>query len=94
MPVDDALISHLGKLARLELTPESRANLGADLDKILAMVEKLSELDLEGVAPLTHLGDDGQPPRPDRVAHELSREQALENAPDHDGTFFRVPRVI
>ncbi len=94
MPIDDALLSHLGKLARLELTPESRANLGTDLDKILAMVEKLSELDLEGVAPLTHVGDGGQPPRTDRVAHELSRDQALENAPDQDGTFFRVPRVI
>ncbi len=94
MQIDDALISHLEKLARLRLAPEERERLRGDLNNILAMVEKLQELDLDGVEPLTYISEEVNVLRPDRVQGQVSREEALRNAPDTDGTFFRVPKVI
>ncbi|MEM6397868.1 MAG: Asp-tRNA(Asn)/Glu-tRNA(Gln) amidotransferase subunit GatC [Bacteroidota bacterium] len=96
MIVDDALISRLADLAKLAPNAEERERLRADLEKILAMVDKLSELDLEGVEPLQYLGETEQKLREDQVNHQLARENALANAPqtDPEGQFFRVPKVI
>ena len=58
------------------------------------MVEKLNDLDVEGVEPLVYLNDAINRMREDQVANQVSREEALQNAPDQDGTFFRVPKVI
>ena len=94
MQIDDALISHLEKLARLRLAPDERERLRGDLNNILAMVEKLQELDLDGVEPLTYISEAVNVLRPDQVQGQVSREEALRNAPDTDGVFFRVPKVI
>ncbi|WP_116127918.1 Asp-tRNA(Asn)/Glu-tRNA(Gln) amidotransferase subunit GatC [Lewinella sp. IMCC34183] len=94
MTVDDALVLRLADLAKLEL-PEARVQqLRGDLTRILDMVEKLNELDLDGVEPLRYVTEVERVLRPDRVGEHLDRERALSNAPDHDGAFFRVPRVI
>lgn len=94
MKTDRALISHLEHLARLELSEAEREALMLDLDKILAMVEKLQELDLEGVEPKVYLNEAPNPLRPDEVAGQSSREEALRNAPEHDGVYFLTPKVI
>ena len=96
MEVNDALISHLAKLARLSPTPAQSEHLREDLNKILGMVAKLDELDLATVQPLRYVTGQENDLRPDKVGDHLDREQALNNAPDadHDGGFFRVPRVI
>ncbi len=96
MTVDDALLSHLAKLAKLDPSSSERQRLTGDLKNILSMVEKLQELDLEGIEPLRYITAVKNDLRPDVVANELSREVALQNAPDTDaeGKFFRVPRVI
>ena len=96
MTVDDAVVSHLAKLSRLELTPEQTARLRGDLVNILSMVEKLNELDLEGVAPLRYVTDVETTLRPDEAGGHIDRNQAMANAPDADEEkgFFRVPRVI
>jgi aspartyl-tRNA(Asn)/glutamyl-tRNA(Gln) amidotransferase subunit C len=94
MNIDRPLIRHLEKLVRLELSEEERESLRTDLNAILAMVEKLQEVDTEGVEPLTHLSDTLHALRADEVRGQVTREQALGNAPDSDGVFFRVPKVI
>lgn len=96
MNVDDALLSKLTQLAKLELDPKRQEQLKGDLKNILAMVEKLKEVDVEGVQPLRYLTEVENDLRPDEIAHEIGREQALSNAPDQDetGQFFRVPRVV
>ena len=93
MAIDEQLILKLEKLARLRLAPDERPRLAADLTKILGMVDKLRELDTEGVEPLRYLTDLPAEPRGDEVKNQLSREKALENAPDTDGEFFRVPKM-
>ena len=56
--------------------------------------DKLNELNTEGVEPLLHMTDAINVLREDEVKGSISREEALKNAPDTDGTFFRVPKVI
>ncbi len=94
MTIDTALIQRLEMLARLELSEVERESLRKDLNAILEMVEKLQELDTEGVEPLSHLSDTVNAFREDVVQGQAEREAALRNAPDSDGQFFRVPKVI
>ncbi len=94
MKIDKPLISKLEELARLELSEAEREALRGDLNEILQMVEKLEELDLEDVEPLVYVHEAPNTPRTDRVRGELSREAALRNAPQSDGEFFLVPKVI
>ncbi len=94
MQIDDQLISRLEKLARLRLSSEEREKLKGDLGSILDMVEKLKELDTEGVEPLEYIFDEENILREDEVKNQLPREKAFENAPKHDEQFFKVPKVI
>lgn len=94
MKIDQALISKLEHLARLEVAPQEEARLIDDLNAILSMVEKLQELDTEKVEPLVYINEDENVLREDAVRGQASRAEALGNAPSHDGTYFRVPKVI
>ena len=94
MKIDNALILKLEKLAMLELNPTEREALLKDLNSMLAMVHKIEELDTDGIEPLQYMGKQMNSLRPDIVKDQLSRKQALLNAPKHDGTFFRVPKVV
>lgn len=94
MNIDKALISKLESLTRLQLTEEERLQLEVDLTAILQMVEKMNDLDTSGVEPLTHITSELNRWREDRVEEALDREMALKNAPDREGPFFRVPKVI
>jgi aspartyl-tRNA(Asn)/glutamyl-tRNA(Gln) amidotransferase subunit C len=87
-------ISHVAKLARLELTPEEAALFEAQLDPILAMIDKLKEVDL-GSDPGGPLPPDGLPPLRDDAPHPgLATQAALSNAPAQARDQFSVPRVI
>ena len=85
MDVNPALISHLAKLARLSPSPAEAEKLQGDLKNILAMVEKLDELDLQTVEPLRYVTGQVNDLRPDTVGRHIDREAALENAPDAGG---------
>lgn len=94
MQVDAALISRLEKLARLQLTPDQREHFARDLERILDMVDQLQSADVDGVEPLVYLSSADEPFREDRINGQLPTNTALANAPQHDGQFFRVPKVI
>jgi aspartyl-tRNA(Asn)/glutamyl-tRNA(Gln) amidotransferase subunit C len=94
MQIDTTLISRLEKLARLQLDDTERAKLTGDLQRILDMVDKLQELDTEGVEPLVYLSASENALREDEIARQLTQAEALLNAPKQDGQFFRVPKVI
>jgi aspartyl-tRNA(Asn)/glutamyl-tRNA(Gln) amidotransferase subunit C len=87
-------VLHVARLARLHLTEEELERMRAQLDAILAYVDKLRELDVEGVEPTSHAVPLVDVMRDDALAPCLSQEAALANAPDRDGEFFRVPRII
>ncbi|MCI5080305.1 MAG: Asp-tRNA(Asn)/Glu-tRNA(Gln) amidotransferase subunit GatC [Saprospiraceae bacterium] len=94
MKIDKQLISKLENLARLKLSEEESKDLQTDLNAILEMVEKLQELDTEGVEPLVYINEEVNVFRKDKVTNQVSQDEALRNAPDHDGSFFKVPKVI
>lgn len=94
MKIDKQLISKLEHLARLELSDEEAARLMGDLNNILGMVEKLRELDTSEVEPLVYINEDVNVLREDIITGQASREEALRNAPEHDGAHFKVPKVI
>jgi aspartyl-tRNA(Asn)/glutamyl-tRNA(Gln) amidotransferase subunit C len=94
MEVNDAMIDNLAHLARLRFTESEKQKLKADMQKMIAFVEKLNELDTTGIEPLLHMTAEVNVLREDEVKNSVSRQQALANAPVHDDAFFKVPKVI
>jgi len=94
MVVNDALIEKLAHLSRLEFNSKEKNEIKNDLQKMIAFVEKLNELDISGVEPLLHMTDEVNVLREDGVKGSIGRDEALKNAPEHDGIFFKVPKVI
>ena len=94
MHVDDALIDKLSRLAMLKFDEAEREEIKSDLQKMIGFIDKLSELDTTGVEPLLHMSPNINVLREDVPGNMLSRDEALRNAPVHDGVYFKVPKVI
>jgi aspartyl-tRNA(Asn)/glutamyl-tRNA(Gln) amidotransferase subunit C len=94
MQVNNALIDKLARLSQLEFSETEREEIRKDLEKMIGFVDKLRELDTTGVEPLLHMSPPVSVLRSDEPGMMLSREQALLNAPQTDGTYFQVPKVI
>jgi aspartyl-tRNA(Asn)/glutamyl-tRNA(Gln) amidotransferase subunit C len=94
MQVDTKLVSYLAHLSKINVAPEKMDKLVTDMQDLVGFVEKLNELDTTGIVPLMHMGDAKNVLREDIVEGSISRAEALLNAPDADGTFFKVPKVI
>lgn len=94
MEVNDAMVDKLANLARLSFNDAEKQEIKTDLQRMIAFVEKLDELDLDGVEPLLHMSGEINVLREDEIKGSVSREQALKNAPQHDDQFFKVPKVI
>jgi aspartyl-tRNA(Asn)/glutamyl-tRNA(Gln) amidotransferase subunit C len=89
--IDREQVLHVARLARLELTDEEVERMAGELAKILDHIDKISELDLEGVAPTSHVVDVGSALRADEPRPSLPRDVALAAAPDVADGGFRVP---
>ena len=87
-------VRHVALLARLKLSAEEERRLQEDMSSILAYVDKLNELDTANVPPTAQVGDPGTPTRADEVANCAAGEQMLANAPERQGSFFKVPKII
>jgi aspartyl-tRNA(Asn)/glutamyl-tRNA(Gln) amidotransferase subunit C len=94
MEVNDELVNNIALLARLQFGEHEKEEIKADLQKMIAFIEKLNELDTTGVEPLLHMSDNINVLREDKVEGSITREEALLNAPIHDEQFFNVPKVI
>jgi aspartyl-tRNA(Asn)/glutamyl-tRNA(Gln) amidotransferase subunit C len=94
MKIDDQMIEKISRLAYLEFEEEEKEKIRQDLEQILTFVEKLKELDTENVEPLVYLSDKTDVLREDRMIPTITTEEALLNAPEKSGPFFKVPKVI
>jgi len=94
MEVNNKLIEDLSRLAKLEFDEKSAEKMKEDLKKIISFVDKLSEIDTEGVEPLIYLSEEVNVLRTDEIANEVSQEDALKNAPQKDSDYFKVPTVL
>src|SRR5947209_20392426 len=106
MKVTDQDVSYVADLANLELTSDERRRMLRDLNSILDYIDRLNQLDTTNVPPMAQVSDrygaaDKQGTarfayamRPDELRPCLPHEEAMRNAPDTDGTFFKVPKVV
>jgi aspartyl-tRNA(Asn)/glutamyl-tRNA(Gln) amidotransferase subunit C len=85
-------VDHVARLARLSLTDQEKELFARQLEEILAWAESLQALDTSGVPPMSQ--PHGSSLREDEPRESLSRETALEGAPDPAEGLFRVPRVM
>jgi len=92
--IDEKLIRHIGLLSRIELTDEQVATFGRQFADIVAYMDKLQELNTDGVEPLAHALPVDNVFAEDAPGVSLPPEQALANAPQRDGHFYKVPKVI
>jgi aspartyl-tRNA(Asn)/glutamyl-tRNA(Gln) amidotransferase subunit C len=89
--IDREQVLHVARLARLRLTDEEVERMSSELSSILEHVERITELDLDGVEPTSHVVDVENVLRPDEPRPSLPRERALTGAPDATDDGFRVP---
>ena len=94
MKVDNQLIEGLARLAKLKFDKQAIEKMKADLENILGFVDKLSEIDTEGVDPLIYLSEELNVLRTDEIGEEITQEDALKNAPEKDSDYFKVPTVL
>ena len=89
--IDREQVLYVARLARLRLSEEEVGRMTGELSSILEHIETIAALDLEGVEPTSRVVQLENVLRPDEPRPSLDREQAMGQAPDSDGTGFRVP---
>lgn len=95
-------VSHVAELANLELTAEELPRMARDLDAVLGYIDQLSELSTADVAPMAQVGEAlglapaqaGETLRRDALKPSVDRAAVMAEAPETDGRFFKVPKVI
>jgi aspartyl-tRNA(Asn)/glutamyl-tRNA(Gln) amidotransferase subunit C len=89
--IDRDQVLHVAKLARLRLADDEVEKMAGELSAIIEHVERINELDLDNVEPTSHVVELENVLRSDEPRPSLPRDRALEQAPDSDGSGFRVP---
>ena len=92
--LDDSVIDHVARLARLELTEDEKAKMRRELSQILDHFADLSQLDTDQIPPTAMVVSTDLPLREDDVGESLSQQQALANAPEPNAGFLAVPPVL
>jgi len=87
-------IDQVAKLARIRLKPEEKERLSKDLESILKYVEQLKQVDTRNVAETSHVLDLTNVFRKDEAKPSQVRDEVLKHAPEREGNFFKVPKVV
>ena len=87
-------VEYVAGLAQLSLDDATKERLLHEMSDILGYIDKLSALDTKGVEPMMHAMEMTNVFRSDEVGTSLSREVVLGQAPDHDGEYFLVPKIL
>ncbi len=94
MSVDLQTVKRVAKLARIAVSDEHAEKMVGELNNILGFVEQLSEVDVEGVEPMTSVVETSMRQRPDIVTDGGKAADIVANAPLSDDNFFMVPKVV
>lgn len=94
MNINREVLDKIAHLARLEFDEKDSEKMMKDMTAIVNWVEKLNEVDTEGVEPLTTMSHEINSLREDEVKPHLDHEEAVKNAPKKDSDYFRVPKVL
>ncbi len=93
MHIDKELVERIADLAKLEFNEAELQEISTDLQQILDLIDKLNELDTDGIEPLIHLNENVAM-REDKVKQIIERAEILAQAPHSNGEFYKVPKVI
>jgi len=94
MKITDEIVDHIAHLSRLAFKGHEKDAIKADMEKIIAFMDKLSELDTQNVEPLIFMSDEVNRLREDKPEDTVTHEEALRNAPKKDSDYFRIPKVL
>ncbi len=94
MKINQQDVEHVARLARLSLNPDDLKTMTGQMDAILGYVDKLNELDTSGIEPMAHAVPMSNAFREDEIIEPIGVEQALQNAPQQAGNYFKVPKII
>ncbi|MEA3363501.1 MAG: Asp-tRNA(Asn)/Glu-tRNA(Gln) amidotransferase subunit GatC [Thermodesulfobacteriota bacterium] len=94
MKISQKDVEHVARLARLTVAPEELKTLTGQMDAIIGYVDKLNQLDTEGVEPMAHAVPMSNAFREDKISPAIGIERALQNAPVAADGCFKVPKVI
>ena len=94
MKIDRPLLDKIAHLARLEFDEKDAEKIIRDLSEIVDWVEKLNQVNTDGVEPLTSMSHEVNAFRDDETKDQLDHDRALRNAPRRDDDYFRVPKVL
>lgn len=94
MKIDLNTVDKIASLAKLEFNGSEKEAIAQDMTKMLDFVDKLQEVNTEGVKPLIHITDEVNVLRADDARIEITQKEALKNAPKKDSTYFKIPKVI
>jgi aspartyl-tRNA(Asn)/glutamyl-tRNA(Gln) amidotransferase subunit C len=95
MSIDEKTVRKVARLARLALPEERVAPMAAELNAIMAWIEQLNEVDIDGVEPMASAVENARlPMREDKVTDGGAPERVLKNAPKSEDGFFVVPKVV
>ena len=94
MSIDESTAARVAKLARIKVAPDRLPALAAEFNTILGFIEQLSEVDVEGVEPMTSVTPQRLKRRADEVTDGNQQAAVLANAPDTREGFFAVPKVV
>jgi aspartyl-tRNA(Asn)/glutamyl-tRNA(Gln) amidotransferase subunit C len=92
--VDKTTVEYVARLSRLKIAPEQTEYLAGQLSKILAYIDKLKELDVSSVEPMRGLNLSHNVFRQDVPKPSSARQDILSNAPQREGDYFKIPKVI
>ena len=94
MSIDLKTIKHISKLSRISVDEQKAEKLAGDLNSIFNFIEKLNELNIDNVEPLTSVAETTLKFRSDEVKNQNIREQIIKNSPEDNEDFFVVPKVV
>ena len=94
MSIDLKTIKHISKLSRISVDEQKAKKLAGDLNSIFEFIEKLNELKIDNVEPLTSVAETTLKLRTDEVKSKDIREQIIKNSPQDNEDYFVVPKVI
>ena len=92
--ISDETIEYVGILAKLELSDEDKENAKKDMASMLDYIDKLGELDTEGIEPMSHIFPVQNVMREDVVTNGDGSDDTLKNAPESNGEAFIVPKIV
>ena len=94
MKIDTKTVDRIAELSKLEFSNDEKNAILKDMNQMLAFIDQLKEVDTENIAPLIHMTEDVNILREDESIVRISQQEALENAPSKDSTYFKIPKVL